>query len=115
MSVDPLTGRPRGLSHKSGLGDMLRRPAPRCTRAGTLECHHLIRDAGCIPENAQMLCKECHQATESYGAPGLSPRPFPPEVIAAAKAKAGGRCQCTSAHPGHGEAPPIVPPLRRRP
>jgi hypothetical protein len=72
MSTDPLTGKRRGLSRRSGIGDLLgRQPAPRCTRTTDLECHHVIRDAGNIPANAQMLCKPCHAATESYGAPGL--------------------------------------------
>ena len=113
MGTDPLTGRPRGLSHKSGLGDLFSRRASRCTHTGKLECHHMIRDAGCDPRNAQMLCEACHQATESYGAPGLSPPPFPAEVIAAAKARSGGRCECMRDHPGHGhEPPPSVLPRR---
>lgn len=102
MGTDPLTRRSRGLSRQSGLGDLLRRPAPRCTRAGNLECHHIIRDAGCGLDNAQMLCAECHQATESYGAPGLSPSPFSQDVIGAAKLRAQGRCECTREHPTHG-------------
>jgi hypothetical protein len=105
MGTDPLTGRPRGLSRQSGLSDLLRRPTLRCTRTGKLECHHVIRDAGCGLENAQMLCAECHQATESYGTPGLSPTPFSQDVIGAAKLRSHGRCECTRDHPTHGREP----------
>jgi hypothetical protein len=112
LSTDPLTGRPKGLSRQSGLGDLLRKPAPRCTRVGKLECHHIIRDAGCGLENAQMLCAECHQATESYGVLGFSPPPFPQEVIGMAKLKARGRCECTKDHPTHGRD--LIPGLSSR-
>lgn len=30
--------------------------------------------------NAQVLCKTCHAATTTYGTPGKSPEPFPPDV-----------------------------------
>lgn len=109
MGHDLLTGRKPGLSRRSGLGDLMRARAPRCTRTAELECHHVIRDLGSGIENAQMLCKPCHEATESHSAPGLSPLPFSEAVKAAARAASGGRCQCTKAHLNHGYPVPLVP------
>ena len=102
MGTDSLTGKRTGLSKHSGLGDFMRQETVRCANRAGVECHHRIRDAGNIFENAQMLCDPCHRSTESHSVPGLAPPPFPESVKAAARARCGGQCECTKVHPGHG-------------
>jgi hypothetical protein len=111
MGDDRLTSSKRGLGGK-GFGDFLRQPAARCTRLA-VECHHVVTTAPSTIENTQMLCKECHTATETHGvSSGLSPLPFSEEVKAAARVRCAGRCECTRAHVGHAYPIPIPPPRR---
>lgn len=107
MGDDRLTSRKRGLGG-IGFGDLFRENASRCTNMAELECHHILTTGGCGIDNAQILCKPCHAATESYGRPGLPPPPFSPAIKDLAMTGAGGRCQCTKAHSGHGSVYNVV-------
>lgn len=68
----------------------------RCTRTDNLEVHHIRRDGGNKYENAQVLCKDCHAATETYGKPGKTPPAFNSTIKAMALDRAKNQCECTS-------------------
>jgi len=67
----------------------------RCHRTWGLEVHHKRRDGGNGIANAEVLCKDCHAATSTYGSPGKSPEPFSQETKDKALKNAGNRCECT--------------------
>jgi 5-methylcytosine-specific restriction endonuclease McrA len=67
----------------------------RCNRTWGLEVHHKRRDGGNGIDNAEVLCKECHAATSTYGITGKSPEPFSQETKDKALKRAGNRCECT--------------------
>jgi hypothetical protein len=104
MGDERLTSRKRGLGG-TGFGDFFRESAPRCTNSADLECHHKLTTGGSGIDNAQILCKPCHAATESYGRPGISPAPFDQAVKDYALLRCGRRCECTKTHTGHGYTP----------
>ena len=119
MGHDELTRRRRGLAGSGlgslknpgsdrstgGLRDLIRPLAPRCVRTVDLECHHRITTGGTLINNAQMLCKPCHSATETYGtSSGFSPDPFPEDVKLLARLRCKGQCECEHDHEGHGYA-----------
>jgi 5-methylcytosine-specific restriction endonuclease McrA len=68
----------------------------RCPRIYGLEVHHKRRDGGNDLSNAQVLCEDCHAATETYGTSAASPPPFSAETKESALWRAGRRCECTS-------------------
>src|ERR1043165_5987659 len=112
MTTEGLSGRRSGLARR-GFADFLREPAPRCIRTAELECHHILTTGGCGSDNAQMLCKECHVATESYGQPGVSPPPFDQATKFWALLRSAGQCECTKAHANHGYVSVPTVSLRR--
>lgn len=67
----------------------------RCTKTRDLEVHHRRRDGGDGIDNAEVLCRPCHQATTTYGTPGTSPPPFSQDVKDRAMRRAGNQCECT--------------------
>ena len=67
----------------------------RCTRRRELEVHHKRRDGGNKIDNAEVLCKQCHVATSTYGQPGKSPEAFDEATKNEAFRRAGHQCQCT--------------------
>jgi hypothetical protein len=67
----------------------------RCARRGVV-VHHKRRDGGNDIGNAQVLCKECHKATTTSGAPGKSPPDFDEATKTQAHALARNQCECTS-------------------
>lgn len=67
----------------------------RCTRTSGLEVHHKSRYGGNGLDNAEVLCQPCHEATSSYGTPGVSPPDFSEETRQAALRRAGNQCECT--------------------
>ena len=73
----------------------------RCTRTEKLEVHHIRRDGGNEGDNAQVLCETCHQATDTFGAPGESPPPFSDLVKLIALSLANDQCECTSTRGCH--------------
>ncbi|MDP4267811.1 MAG: HNH endonuclease [Bacteroidota bacterium] len=73
----------------------------RCTKKSNLEVHHVRRDGGNDLTNAQVLCKDCHSATSTYGNPGKSPTQFTQDVKDKALKRAGNQCECTSVRGCH--------------
>ena len=67
----------------------------RCTQRNGLEVHHKRRDGGNDLSNAEVLCKPCHEATATYGTPGMKPPPFSEETKREALRRAGYQCECT--------------------
>lgn len=67
----------------------------RCTRTRDLEIHHKRRDGGNSLDNAEVLCKDCHANTSTYGTPGRSPEPFSQETKERALRRADYQCECT--------------------
>jgi len=67
----------------------------RCTRTNGLEVHHRNRNGGNDLGNAEVLCSPCHEATRTYGTPGVSPPDFSEETKNAALRRAGNQCECT--------------------
>jgi 5-methylcytosine-specific restriction endonuclease McrA len=67
----------------------------RCTKTYGLEVHHRNRNGGNGLDNAEVLCEACHEATPSYGTPGVSPPDFSEETKQAALRRAGNQCECT--------------------
>lgn len=107
MGDDRLTSHKRGLGGV-GFGDFLRPNAPRCINTADLECHHKLTTGGSGTDNAQILCKPCHSATESYGRAGVSPPPFSQAVKDYALLVCAGQCECTKDHAGHERAIPNI-------
>ncbi len=66
----------------------------RCRRTGELEVHHKRRNGGNNLSNAEVLCKTCHTATSTYGAPGKTPPAFIEETKSAALKRARHQCEC---------------------
>ena len=66
----------------------------RCTKIRNLEVHHKRRDGGDKLANAEVLCKDCHAATATYGSPGTSPPPFSSLTKLLALKRADSRCEC---------------------
>ncbi len=67
----------------------------RCNSTKILEVHHKRRDGGNGIDNAEVLCKQCHAATSTYGTPGKSPEPFTSKTKEEALKRAGNKCECT--------------------
>ena len=67
----------------------------RCSKKTNLEVHHKRRDGGNGLDNAQVLCRDCHVNTGTFGTPGKSPPSFSVATIEAAKKRAGNQCECT--------------------
>jgi len=67
----------------------------RCTSRYGLEVHHKRRDGGNGLDNAEVLCKKCHDATSTYGSPGKSPPPFDQDTKDKALKRAANQCECT--------------------
>ena len=67
----------------------------RCTRTSGLEVHHKNRYGSNGLDNAEVLCQTCHEATSSYGTPGVSPADFTEETKKAALRRAKNQCECT--------------------
>ena len=67
----------------------------RCTRKYGLEVHHKRRDGDNSLSNAEVLCKDCHDATASHGTPGTSPPDFEQTTKDKALKNAGNQCECT--------------------
>lgn len=68
---------------------------PRCTRTSNLEVHHKQRNGGNSLNNAEVLCEKCHEATSTYGTPGVSPHPFDEATKTRARYLSGNQCECT--------------------
>lgn len=66
----------------------------RCTRKENLEVHHKRRDGGNGLENAEVLCKTCHQNTSTHSVPGTSPPPFSDSTKSRAFRRAKFQCEC---------------------
>jgi len=67
----------------------------RCVRTQNLEVHHKRIDGGNDLGNAQVLCKDCHVNTSTYGSTGhKSPPPFDVGTKESALKRAGNRCEC---------------------
>jgi len=67
---------------------------PRCTKVRGLTVHHILRTGTNNLSNAEVLCPKCHQATSSYGTPGVTPPPFTEETKQKALIRAKNRCEC---------------------
>jgi len=48
----------------------------RCARTNDLQVHHKRRAGGNDLDNAQVLCKPCHEATATFSTPGNPPHHF---------------------------------------
>lgn len=68
----------------------------RCARTRSLEVHHRRRDGGNDIGNAAVLCETCHEATSTYGVPGISPPAFSQAIKLQALINSGNRCECIS-------------------
>ncbi len=66
----------------------------RCTRKRDLAVHHKRRNAGNELSNAEVLCPECHKATNTFGTSGRTPPGFSGQTIQDALERAGFRCEC---------------------
>ena len=68
----------------------------RCTSKTELEVHHKRRDGGNGFDNAELLCQDCHEATETYGKEGPTPPAFGAFVKTYVRwIRARNRCECT--------------------
>ena len=67
----------------------------RCYNVLGLKVHHKRRDGGNGFDNAEVLCRECHEATASYGTSEPSPPEFSQAVKDGALVNSGIQCECT--------------------
>jgi hypothetical protein len=76
----------------------------RCTRTTELDVYPLRRDGDNSLDNAQVLCRRCHAATQGYELPGRKPPAFDEDTRSAALSRAAHQCECTRIGACHGAA-----------